>query len=186
MTFSLQASTLATALSLTAVLAFAPAHAAQIGMADYKAGKTRIAADYKADKLACKGMTSNAKDVCQEEAKAKEKNDRAALEYSYTGKASDQKKMQSVQLDTTYDVAKERCDDLAGNAKDVCVQAAKAAQTKGRAEMKLVKDVDAASKDATATSREADLKLAEEKCDALAGDAKSTCQSAAQARFGKR
>jgi hypothetical protein len=52
--------------------------------------------------------------------------------------------------------------------------------------MKLVKDVDAASKDATATSREADLKLAEEKCDALAGDAKSTCQSAAQARFGKR
>ena len=182
MTFQLHATTLASVLSLSVLLAFAPAEAAQIGTADDKAGKTRIAADYKADKLACKGMASNAKDVCQEEAKAKEKNALAALEYDHTGKASDQKKMQAVKLDTAYDVAKEKCDDL---AKDVCVQEAKAAHTKGRADLKLAKDVDAASKDATATAREADLKLANEKCDALAGNAKTACQSAAQARFGK-
>jgi len=186
MTFSLQASAIATALSLTAALAFAPAHAAQVATADYKAGKTRISADYKADKLACKALTGNAQDVCHEEAKAKEKNGLAALEYGHTGKASDQKKMLAVQLDTAYDVAKERCDDLAGNAKDVCVQEAKAVKAKGEAELKLAKAVDSASKDATATTREADLKLAEEKCDALAGDAKTSCQSAAQARFGKR
>ncbi len=186
MTFSLQASAIATALSLTAALAFAPAHAAQVGTADYKAGKTRISADYKADKLACKALTGNAQDVCHEEAKAKEKNGLAALEYDHTGKASDQKKMLAVRLDTAYDVAKERCDDLAGNAKDVCVQEAKAVKVNGQAELKLAKAVDSASKDATATTREADLKLAEEKCDALAGDAKTSCQSAAQARFGKR
>lgn len=186
MTFSLQASAIATALSLTAALAFAPAHAAQIGTADYKAGKSRISADYKVDTLACKALTGNAQDVCQEEAKAKEKNGLAALEYDHTGKASDQKKMLAVQVDTAYDVAKEKCDDLAGNAKDVCVQEAKAVKTKGQAELKLAKAVDSASKDATATAREADLKLAEEKCDALAGDAKTSCQSAAQARFGKR
>lgn len=184
MTFQLHATTLASILSLSVVLAFAPADAAQIGTADDKAGKTRIAADYKADKLACQGLASNAKDVCQEEAKAKEKNALAALQYGHTGKASDQKKMQAVMLDTAYDVAKEKCDDLAGNAKDVCVQEAKAVHTKGRADLKLAKDVDAASKDATATAREADLKLANEKCDALASDAKTACQSAAQARFG--
>ena len=185
MTFQLHASTVAAILSLSALLAFAPAQAAQIGTVDYKAGKTKIAADYKADQLACKGMTANAKDVCQEEAKAKEKNDLAALEYGHTGKASDEKKMLSVQVDTAYAVAKEKCDDLAGNAKDVCVQEAKAVHTKGLAELKLVKEVAAAGKDAKESSREADLKLANEKCDALTGDAKSTCQSAAQARFGK-
>ncbi len=185
MNFALNTSTLAATLSLSALLAFAPAQAAQIGLADYKAGKTKIAADYKADKLACQAMTANAKDVCQEEAKAKEKNGLAALEYGHTGKASDEKKMLAVKVDTAYDVAKEKCDDATGNAKDVCVQEAKTVHTKGLAELKLVKEVAAAGRDSTEASREADLKLANEKCDALSGDAKSSCQSAAKARFGK-
>ena len=33
--------------------------------------------------------------------------------------------------DAEYDVAKERCDDLAGNAKDVCQKDAKAALREG-------------------------------------------------------
>ena len=185
MNFTLKTSAIAATLSLSALLAFAPAHAAQINATDYKAGKAKIAADYKADKLACKAMTANAKDVCQEEAKAKDKNALAALEFGHTGKAADEKKMLTVQVDTAYAVAKEKCDDLAGNAKDVCVQEAKATHTKGLAELKLVKQVAAAGKDATDASRAADLKLANEKCDALAGDAKSSCQSAAKARFGK-
>lgn len=185
MTFSLQASTLATALSLTALLAFAPAHAAPINTADYQAGKAKIAVDFKADKLACEGMTGNAQDVCQEEAKAKEKNGLAALEYGHTGKADDQKKMFAVQADTAYDVAKEKCDDQAGNAKDVCVQQAKTAHTKALADLKLVKAVAEAGKDVSETKREADLKLANEKCDALSGDAKSSCQADAKARHGK-
>lgn len=186
MTFSLNPSKLAAALSLSALLAMAPAHAAQIGAADYKAGKTKIAADYKADKLACQAMAGNTKDVCQEEAKAREKNGLAALEFGHTGKAADQRKMLTAQVDTAYAVSKEKCDDAAGNAKDVCVQEAKATHTKGLAELKLVKQVAEAGRDATETAREADLKLADEKCDTLAGDAKSSCQSAAQARFGKR
>ncbi|MDH4392545.1 MAG: hypothetical protein QE285_14120 [Aquabacterium sp.] len=185
MTFTLQASSLTAALSLSALLAFAPAHAAQIGVADYKAGKDKIAADFKADKLACATMTANAQDVCQEEAKAKHKNALAVLEYGHTGKAADARKMRMVQVDTSYDVAKEKCDDLAGNAKDVCVQQAKTDRTKGAAEAKLVKEVVQSGQDATDSARAADLKLANEKCDALTGDAKSTCQSAAQARFGK-
>jgi gamma-glutamyl:cysteine ligase YbdK (ATP-grasp superfamily) len=186
MTFKHHASNLAAAMSLSVLLAAAPAHAAQIGAADYKAGKAKIRADFKADKLACDSLTANAKDVCREEAKAKEKNAMAALEYGHTGKPADGRKMLTVKVGTAYDVAKEKCDDQTGNAKDVCVQQAKAVQTKGMAEAKLVKDVAQAGRDLTETTREADLKLADEKCDALTGDAKSTCQSAAQARFGKR
>lgn len=185
MNFNLQASTVAAGLSLAALLAWAPAHAAQIGMADYQAGKTKIAADFKADKLACQALTANARDVCHEEAKAKDKNALAALEFGHTGKASDEKKMLTVQVDSAYAVAKEKCDDQAGNAKDVCRQEAKTTHTKGLAELKLVKDVAAAGHDATEAGREADLKLANEKCDALTGDAKSSCQGAAKARFGK-
>jgi hypothetical protein len=185
MTFLLNTSAFAAALSLSALLACAPAHAAPIGKADYTAGKARISADFNTDKMACQAMTGNAKDVCLEEAKAKEKNARAALEYAHTGKAADEKKMRTVQADTAYDVAREKCDDQAGNAKDVCVQQAKTVHTKAIADVKMAKAVAAAGQEATETQREADLKLANEKCDALAGDAKSSCLSAAKSRYGK-
>ena len=107
MNLSLRTSTLAATLSLTALLAAVPAHAARIGTADYKAGKARIAVDFKADKLACQSLTANAKDVCLEEAKAKEKNALAALEYGHTGKPADEKQLLKVQADTAYaDIAR--------------------------------------------------------------------------------
>jgi len=42
-----------------------------------------------------------------------------------------------------------------------------------------------ARKDATADKREAEYKVAIEKCDALAGPAKDACVSNAKAQFGK-
>jgi hypothetical protein len=39
--------------------------------------------------------------------------------------------------------------------------------------------------DASAEKRDANYKVAAEKCDALAGDAKSACIADAKARFGK-
>ncbi len=55
-------------------IAFATAAgAAPIAKDAYNAEKDRIAAAYKADKDACSKLSGNAKDVCVEEAKAKEK-----------------------------------------------------------------------------------------------------------------
>ena len=62
------------------VLLLSAVHAATISKADYQAGKTRISADYKADKAACSSLAANARDLCVEEAKAKEKVARAELE----------------------------------------------------------------------------------------------------------
>jgi len=39
----------------------------------------------------------------------------------------------------TYDTAKEKCDDLSANAKDVCVKDAKAAHTKAKDDAKMAK-----------------------------------------------
>ena len=44
------------------------AMAQAMSSADFSAGKTRIKAEYTADKKACDSMTSNAKDICVAEA----------------------------------------------------------------------------------------------------------------------
>jgi hypothetical protein len=173
--------TLATAL----LLALPLAQAATMVKADYQAGKTRIADDYKAGKSACGSITGNAKDICIEEAKAKEKVAKAELEYAYTGKAKDANSVLVAKADSSYAVAKERCDDQTGNAKDVCVKEAKAVHIKALADAKLGKQVTEARKDAAVDKRDADYKVAIEKCDALAGDPKTTCVASAKTTFGK-
>lgn len=177
--------TLKTALLCASLLALPAAYAATMNKDDYKAAKTRISDTYKADKTACDPLKGNAKDICVEEAKAKEKVARAELEYDYSGKASDRNKIAEVKAKTAYSVAKERCDDLTGNDKDVCVKEAKATETKALADAKMGKEVSNAKKDAAAEKAEADYKVAIEKCDALTGDAKTSCVAAAKAKFGK-
>lgn len=172
-------------LLLAAVLALPVAQAANMGKAEYKASKDSISATYKADKKACDALSGNAKDVCVEEAKGKEKVAKAELEYSYTGKASDQNKLLKTQAEATYAVAKEKCDDKAGNDKDVCVKEAKAVETSALANAKLGKKIDSALSTASDDKRTAEYKVAAEKCDALAGDAKSSCIATAKQQYGK-
>lgn len=171
---------------LTAALLVLPvAHAATMSKADYESTKTRIKADYKSDKAACDSQSGNAKDMCIEEGSAKEKVALAELEYGYSGKASDRNKVLVAKAESSYSVAKERCDDLAGNAKDVCVKEAKAVEVKALADAKLGKQIGEARKDAATDKRDADYKVAIEKCDSLAGDAKSSCVVNAKLRYGK-
>ena len=173
------------ALALAALLALPVAQGANIDKASYKAGKTRISDEYKAASKACNAQSANAKDICVQEAKAKEKVARAELEYSYTGTDKDRTKVMVVKAESTYAVAKERCDDEKGNNKDVCVKTAKAAEVKAKADAKMGKQITEAKTDAAQAKADADYKVAAEKCDSLAGDAKSTCVSSAKARFGK-
>lgn len=174
-------------LFIMALLAVWPAaQAANISKTEYDAGKNRIESQFKTDKAACDALSGNAKDVCQEEAKAKQKMARAELEFSHTGKTSDQHKVVTTRAETVYAVAKERCDDKAGNDKDVCVKEAKAAKDKSLADAKSNEKISEAKTDAAADKRAADYKVALEKCDALAGDAKTTCVNDAKGKFGKR
>ena len=174
-----------TLLAIAAMLALPLAQAAAMTRADYQAGKTRISTDYKADKSACAAQAGNAKDICVEEAKAKEKVARAELEYGYSGKAGDQNKVRVAKAESAYAVAKEKCDDKAGNDKDVCVKEAKAVEVKALVDAKMSKEVGEVVKDGADAKRDADYKVAAEKCEALAGDAKAGCMDAAKRKFGK-
>ena len=94
---------------------------------EYKAAKDTIEADYKASKEKCKALTDNAKDICVKEAKGQEDVAKAELEAQYKPSTKAAYKARVARADADYAIAKEKCDDLSGNAKDVCVKDAKAA-----------------------------------------------------------
>jgi hypothetical protein len=119
-------------LKLIAIAAsFALAGIAQAQTSD----KDKIEGQYKIDKAKCDSMTGNAKDVCMQEAKGKEKVAKAELDAKSDPSASNQRKVEEAKADAKYDVAKERCDDMKGKEKDACQKDAKAAHEKDKAEI---------------------------------------------------
>ena len=176
---------LKSSLAIAALLALPLAQAANISKDEYASGKTRVGAEYKTAKAACDSLAGNTKDICQEESKAKHKVALADMKYSYTGKLSDRTSALETKAETEYAVAKEKCDDKAGNDKSVCVKEAKAIEVKAKADARTNEKVSDVKADATAEKHDADYDVAAQKCDVLAGDAKTSCISAAKAKFGK-
>ena len=153
-------------------------------------------AQYKVAKQTCSSLSGNAKDICLAEAKGKNSVAKADAEAAYKNTTKARENARVAHAQAIYDVAKEKCDDLAGNPKDVCVKEAKAALVKGKADAnvdRVASDTnrDAATtqadarKDANVDKREAEYKVAIEKCDALVGGAKDACVSSAKSRYGK-
>jgi hypothetical protein len=150
----------------------------------------------KLDKDACSSRGGNAKDICLAEANGKEKVAKADAEAAYKNTPTAREGARVTRAEAMYSVAKEKCDDLAGNTKDVCVKEADAALVKAKADAKVdrvaadtrqdaaTKQADAV-KDANADKRAADYKVAIEKCDALSAPAKESCVSTAKAQYGK-
>lgn len=178
--FNLKAS-----LVLAALFCLPVAQAALSSNDDYKASKNRIDAEYKAEKAACSPLSSNAKDVCVEQAKAREKIANAEVEYAHTGTSSDNNKLVVARAEAAYAVAKEKCDDKSGNDKDICVKEAKAAETKILADVKMGKKIDSAMQADLKAQRDANYKVSMEKCDAFAGDIKATCVNKVKATYGR-
>jgi hypothetical protein len=151
---------------------------------------------YRADKDACASRSGNAKDLCLAEASGREKVAKADAEAAYKNTPKAREDARDARADTAYRVAKERCDELSGNAKDVCVKEADAKRVRAKADAKADMVAADTQEDSTAKQaearrkaeqdkRDADYKVAIEKCDALSGAAKSTCVEDAKLRFGK-
>lgn len=195
-------------IALALSLAFSVSAMAQnMSKDEYKTAEHRIAADYKSNKAGCGSMAHNAKDICMAEAKGKEKVGKAELEARYKPSKNADYNASVAKAEANYAVAKEKCDDKAGNDKDVCVKEAKAALVRGKADakaqlktskanatgreeatdarMKAEEKGSEARQDAAAAKRDADYKVAIEKCDKFAGDAKDQCVVRAKAQFGK-
>ena len=162
----------------------------------YTMAKTNADAQYKLDKDACASFSGNAKDVCVAKAKGKNSIDKADADAAYENTPKTREAARTARAQASYDVSVQKCDDLTGNPKDVCVREATAALVKGNADAKVDRvtaeaNHDAAIKqaaartDANAEKREAEYKVAIEKCDAFAGSVKDTCVSSAKTQYGK-
>lgn len=163
---------------------------------NYKAEKARIEATYKLDKHGCSSLSGNTNDICKVEAKGKERVSMAELIATYKPSRKTRYEARIAKAEADYAVAREKCDDMAGNTKDVCVKEAKAAQTTAKADAKAHMDISDANatardksaeagKDAEAAKRDAQYSVAKEKCDTYSGDAKDRCRDMAKADFGK-
>ncbi len=120
-------------------LTFGAAHA--MTKEEHKTSEQQIEATYKADKKACDAMKDNAKDVCEKEAKGKEKIAKAELEQAYKPSDRNMRKVEEVKADVAYDVAKEKCEDLKGDAQKSCEKDAKSTHEVAVKSAKTVKPV---------------------------------------------
>ena len=151
----------------------------------YKAAKDTAAADYKVAHAKCDALKGNDKDVCVEEAKAARTRAKEEAEVAYKDTEKARTHMRKEVAEADYEVAKAKCSSKAGNEKDICIKEAKAAKTAAVSDAKADKKVIEARKDAHDDKRDAEYKVAAEKCDALSGRAKDSCVANAKARFGK-
>ena len=168
-----------------------------ISKANYDQAVKDADAQYKVAKQTCSSLSGNGKDVCLAEAQGKNRVAKADAEAAYKNTTKAREAARVAHAQATYNVAIEKCDDLAGNPKDVCKKEAKAELVKGKADAKADRVASetnreaataqaGARKDASADKREADYKVAIEKCDALAGAAKDACVSSAKTQYAKR
>jgi hypothetical protein len=191
-----------TAIAAAICLSFS-AGAMAMSKADHKAAKEKIEAEYKSAKAGCDRFSANENDICMAKAKGTEKVALAELEAAYQPGIKASYNVGIAKAEAAYSVANEKCDDLAGNTKDVCVKKAKAEQTAAKADAKAQmksadakkdaakargqanKEINEAHQDAAVDKRDADYAVAIEKCDALAGNSKDVCVDKAKRRFGK-
>ena len=189
-------------------LAFsASAMANSMTKTEYNTAKKNIEADYKLAKTGCDPLLANAKDICMAEAKGRENVALAQLSATYKPSQKTRYEARIAQAQSDYAVAKEKCDDKAGNEKDVCVKQAQAAHTAAKADARTqLKTADAnqtaneksakaheqankqiaeVRKDAVVEKRDAGYAVAKEKCDALSGNPKEACVTEAKARYSK-
>ena len=198
-------SILAAAIAFT--FALSTGASAAMSKDDYKAGKDSIKANYKSAKAGCDSFAANAKDICIAEAKGKESIAKAELEEGYKPSKKNRYNVSVAKADAAYKVANEKCDDKAGNDKDVCVKEAKAARVAAKADATTVLKTTtanqeasektaaarakagetgaAARQDAATEKRNAEYAVAKEKCDKLAADARTNCVKDAKVRYGQ-
>lgn len=185
------------AIALAVSLTFSTGAMAQnVSKDNYLSVKDKIAADYKLAKASCDSLSGNPNDICMAGAKGNEKIALAELEAGYKSSPETRYQARVTRAEADYGIAKERCDDRAGNTKDVCMKEAMSAETAAKADAKAqMKTADAnataneksadARKDATEDKLGAQYKVAKEKCDTYAGNAKDICVNEAKVKFGQ-
>ena len=101
------------------------------------AEEDRIEAEYKSAKAKCDQMKDrNEKEVCEADAKGKEKVAKAELDQKNKPSARNERKVAEAKAEHKYHVAKEKCDMMKGKEGSACEKQAKAEYDKAKADIK--------------------------------------------------
>jgi uncharacterized protein YicC (UPF0701 family) len=176
------------ALLLVGAALFWAGHARAVTNPEAKASwvqaRDAAAASYKAARARCDTITGNPKDLCVAEAKAERVRLEQEAEASYRNTVQAYTRARLRIASANYDRDKTRCAALTGNAKDVCVEQAKATLVAAQANAKLDRKTIEARNEAREDKLTAEYRVALEKCDAYAGAAKDQCVGAAKNAYG--
>jgi hypothetical protein len=153
--------------------------------ATYKAAKDHADAEYKTARAKCDSLKDNDKDVCVKEAKANRDKEKAEAKFQYKHTLGSLTSGRKKAANADYDVAKEKCEALKGNDKDVCIKEAKANKVAAKADAKTENKVVKAAVSGEEDKLNADYKVAKEKCDALSGANKDACITKAKNDYGR-
>jgi hypothetical protein len=151
----------------------------------YQKARENAAVQYKSARAACNELNGNLKDVCVAEANAarvRVEGDATAA-YKNTLKAHTQARIDIAEAE--YEVGKARCGNKAGNDKDVCIKLAKATRVAAIADAKADKKAIDARAEAADAKRDAEYKLALQRCDAAGGATRQACVTQAKAQFAR-
>jgi len=196
-----------TALCLAVTVGMAGCDNPKLESRQATAAAERADAVESANKDACDRLSGNAKDICMADAKGRASI--AQAERTLSNSPSDKHRVELLmaKAEATYAVAKERCDDLSGNANDVCRKEAEQAYAIAKADATLAEKVAdaqstarkatseavgearettaAAVDEAVETKRDARYEVAVEKCKTFAGDARADCIENAKATYAQ-
>jgi hypothetical protein len=118
--------TKAMAVAVAVAVGYSSIGLAALSKEERKAEESRISAEHKSAKDRCDTLKANARDVCMAEANGANKVALADLEARDKGTLKAQTNARIARVEADYAAAKERCDDMAGNVKNVCVMDASA------------------------------------------------------------
>ena len=99
-------------------------------------------------------------------------------------KASSEQKAEKQRIEADAKAAKDKCKDMKGNAKDICMAEAKGNEKVAKAELAMkMKDTPKNRYDVAAAKADAQYMVSKEKCDDMKGKEKNACEKdAKQAR----
>lgn len=168
-----------------AVLMVVSCAASGMTTAELRAHADRIEADYKAAAARCKPLEGNQRDLCNVRAKGERHVARAQLQAQHKPGPRAEEKLALAAAEATHAVAREQCDDLKGNGKDVCRKDAKANFMRARADAKSVRAANDAGQARRDAQAEALYAAGIERCNGLAGQARELCIADLRSRYGK-
>lgn len=161
----------------------------------FRAEMDRAQGSYRAAWNGCKPLKGNAKDVCQAEARGAYAVAKAELEVQRKATPRNNDKVKTKRAETALRVESEKCDDMRGNAREVCRKEAKASFVGARSDVRVdraavdqgmnSRALSSERKEAQADTSQARYTTAKERCDVLSGADKSACLKDARKKYGK-